>query len=84
MSKKDRLRRKKRKNLKAGGLNPPADLSFALTGTEETAADTIPAETEPADMGPAVHVCIIVVVTRRHVLEQGDWENNSSLPFIFG
>ena len=53
MSKKDRLRRKKRKNLKAGGLNPPADLSFALTETEETAADTIPAETEPADMGPA-------------------------------
>ena len=34
---KDLLKRKKRKNLKAGGLNPPADLSYAQA--EEEAAE---------------------------------------------
>ena len=53
MSKKDRLRRKKRKNLKAGGLNPPADLSFVLSDhPEEPAKDTITEEPELMDYEP--------------------------------
>ncbi len=56
---KDLLKRKKRKNLKAGGLNPPADLSFAqaeeeaaeVSITEETQADVAEtAQTAPDDM----------------------------------
>ncbi|MBP0985811.1 MAG: hypothetical protein J6P39_02240, partial [Oscillospiraceae bacterium] len=50
MSKKDRLRRKKRKNLRAGGLNPPADLSFAMNDQpEEPEEDTIHSEPNLTD-----------------------------------
>ena len=53
MSKKDRLRRKKRKNLRAGGLNPPADLSFSLSDhSEERAEDTVPEGPELTDNEP--------------------------------
>ncbi|MBQ5342445.1 MAG: G5 domain-containing protein [Oscillospiraceae bacterium] len=53
MSKKDRLRRKKRKNLRAGGLNPPADLSFSLSDhPEEPAEDTVPEGPELTDNEP--------------------------------